>query len=70
MYAILLVWLCELVTPLVLILCSRMRKANLSGYIIEIKKMFVLLSIAFLNKELRLKTCNISILRLVYFSFT
>ena len=40
----LLLRLCDSVAPLVLILCKRLTKANLSGYILVIHNIFVLLN--------------------------
>ena len=39
MYATLLVRLCDLIASLVLIFSTRMRKENLSGYVLEIQNM-------------------------------
>ena len=43
-YVTLFVRLCDLVAPLVLILRTRMRKVNLSIYILEIQNIFILLN--------------------------
>ena len=61
--------LCDSVAPLVLILCTSVRKTNLFGYISRLQNNFVLFNIS-LIRGVMIKTFEISVLRAFYFSLT
>ena len=64
--------ICDLVAPLVFMLCTNMKKVNLSIHIFEIQNiLFILIALNnFKLKKLRLQTCKISIVYTMYFSLT